>query len=211
MSGTLLNPGPYTATSTQYDQGSEQHHAAASSRIRIWVAGPVAAACLAGSMTFGAVAAPAEATTPLEGRTYTPQVRYGRSSQAQVDAAAHLAAEKPASARTTTAASVSHLHDHSGLTWDQLGKLFGVSRRAVHMWASGKRMNARNTELLAELLRLINSAPGETAEERRAWLFAPRADGVTPIERFLDEHRRPGQPLSGSGYTPAGLLGMTDE
>jgi len=40
MSGTLLNPGPYTATSTQYDQGSEQHHAAASSRIRIWVAGP---------------------------------------------------------------------------------------------------------------------------------------------------------------------------
>jgi DNA-binding transcriptional regulator YiaG len=164
-------------------------------------------------MTFGAVAAPAEATTPLDRRTYTPQVGTGHNSQGEAVPTPPATTDQSSSARTTTttAASVSHLHDHSGLTWDQLGKLFGVSRRAVHMWASGKRMNARNTELLTELLRLINSAPGSTAEERRAWLFAPRADGVTPIERFLDEHRRPGQPLSGSGYTPAGLLGITDE
>lgn len=209
MTGILLNPGPYTATSTQYNQAAEPRAADLPSRVRIWVAGPVAAACLAGSMTFGAAAAPAAATTPLERHTYTPQVGHG--APAGGESAPTLTREKPASARTTTAASVSHLHDHSGLTWDQLGKLFGVSRRAVHMWASGKRMNARNTELLGELLRLVNSAPGVTAEERRAWLFAPRADGVTPIERFLYEHRRPGQPLSGSGYTPAGLLGIADE
>lgn len=171
MTETLLNPGPYIATSTQYSRAPEPRPVAPSSRIRIWVAGPVAAACLAGSMTFGAAAAPAEATTPLDGRTYTPQVRHGRGSQAQAAPAPTPVPEKPASARTTTATSVSHLHDHSGLTWDQLGKLFGVSRRAVHMWASGKRMNARNTELLGELLRLVNSAPGVTVEERRAWLL----------------------------------------
>lgn len=210
MTGTVLSPGLYTATSTPHARASSSR-AANSSRTRIWMTGHVAAACLAGSMTFGAVAAPVDATTPLEGHTYTPEVRQDRQAEAEAVADTAATTDLPTPTRTTTAASVSNLHDQSGLTWDQLGKLFGVSRRAVHLWASGKRMNARNTELLGELLRLITMAPGDTAEERRAWLFAPAPDGVTPIERFLNEHRRTGTPLSGSGYTPAGLLGITDE
>ena len=41
----------------------------------------------------------------------------------------------------------------SGLTWDQLARYFGVSRRSVHLWAAGGRMSAANEELLAHLKR----------------------------------------------------------
>lgn len=43
----------------------------------------------------------------------------------------------------------------SGLTWDQLAEVFGVSRRAVHGWAAGARMNARHAETLAWLEQLL--------------------------------------------------------
>jgi len=110
-----------------------------------------------------------------------------------------------------TADVLSGLHERSGLTWDQIGRLLGVGRRAVHMWAAGKRMNAYNSELLADLARLVDSAAGGTPDERRAWLFTATADGTTPVERFLSQHRRSGQPLQGSGYTPAQLLGINTE
>ena len=37
-----------------------------------------------------------------------------------------------------TRKAVSELRRISGLTWEQLAWLFGVSRRSVHFWASGK-------------------------------------------------------------------------
>src|SRR5262245_36297225 len=37
----------------------------------------------------------------------------------------------------TQRSAVRSLHDSSGLTWEQLARLFGVSRRAVHNWANG--------------------------------------------------------------------------
>ena len=45
---------------------------------------------------------------------------------------------------------ITWVKEHSGLTWDQLGKVFGVSRRAVHMWANGGRLNESNARRLRE-------------------------------------------------------------
>lgn len=59
------------------------------------------------------------------------------------------------------------LHSRSGLTWTQLGSLFGVSRRAVHHWANGGRMNAANAELLAELSTRV-AAISEVEPDDRA-------------------------------------------
>src|SRR5262249_52956062 len=71
------------------------------------------------------------------------------------------------------------LHKASGLTWDQLGKLFGVSRRAVHHWANGSRMTPRNAHLLGELTRLVESLSGPGPEERRAQLLTPQDNGYS--------------------------------
>jgi hypothetical protein len=43
----------------------------------------------------------------------------------------------------------------TGLTWDQLAKLFRVSRRSVFLWASGKAMSAENEEFMARLLAFV--------------------------------------------------------
>ena len=42
----------------------------------------------------------------------------------------------------TTAEAILEFRLRSGLTWDQIGELFGVSRRSVHNWANGKAASA---------------------------------------------------------------------
>lgn len=170
-------------------------------RVRCWVAGAALAATMAGTLTLGATQ-PAFAV-PLEWGTVGPQVREVHPP----------APDRPrpevASPRISTAEAVARLRADTGLTWDQLGRLFGVSRRAVHLWASGKQMNARNIELLSAVEKLVAQAPGGSPQERRAWLFSAGRDGMTPLEQFMTAHRRTHQnAASGTGYTPAGLLGM---
>lgn len=208
MTPTVLTPlSLRSATSTRDPVEPQALHRRGQPRIRVWMAGQIASACLARSTTPGADTTPTDAIVPLSSLTSTPQAAEDFTASAAACPDAPPTTPSPAS----TAELVTHLHDQFGLTWDQLGKLFGVSRRAVHMWAAGKRMNAHNTELLGALLQLVHAAPGASADERRAWLFAPAPDGMPPVERFLDEHRRPGSPISGSGYTPAGLLGIADD
>lgn len=78
------------------------------------------------------------------------------------------------------------LHETSGLTWEQLGRVFGVSRRAVHLWATGARMNAANVEALFGLVDLVRAASGSTSDERRAWLLRPGSDGRSALDRVRD-------------------------
>lgn len=62
--------------------------------------------------------------------------------------------------------------ENSGLTWDQLGKVFGVSRRAVHLWANGGRMNEANAEILRRFAAAVDAHQGGTPEQTRAALLA---------------------------------------
>ena len=92
------------------------------------------------------------------------------------------------------ATRVRQLKDESGLTWDQVSRLFGVSRRSVHLWASGARMNARHDELLSYLEQVIDTFGSADPDRNRATLMNPSAGGgrslfqqlvmrANPIER----------------------------
>lgn len=100
--------------------------------------------------------------------------------------------------------SVLLLHEMSGLTWDQLAKLFGVSRRAVHLWASGGRMNSAHVDRLNEVLSVIRSIQGDTVEQRREFLLAPRADGRSLYEGLLASRRR-GEAINAPAFRPEQL------
>ncbi|WUH97781.1 hypothetical protein OHR68_30330 [Spirillospora sp. NBC_00431] len=108
-------------------------------------------------------------------------------------------------ARIDLSAAVTGLHDESGLTWNQLSKLFGVSRRALHHWAAGGRMNAAHAERLAALVTAVRQVGGETPGERRARLLAPQENGrsMYDIMRSLVER---GVPVGGTPYQPEALL-----
>ncbi|GAA1512023.1 hypothetical protein GCM10009690_13790 [Brevibacterium permense] len=60
----------------------------------------------------------------------------------------------------TTADLVKQIKSRGSYTWDQVAKLFGVSRRTVHLWASGGRISAANEEALGRVMKQI-----ETIEE----------------------------------------------
>ena len=83
--------------------------------------------------------------------------------------------------------SVIRLRDLSGLTWDQLAKLFGVSRRAMHLWASGGRMNSYHAELLSGILARISMIPADTPAQRREMILVPGVDGRTIYEALVAE------------------------
>lgn len=84
-----------------------------------------------------------------------------------------------------TSLAVRDLHEMSGLTWEQIARLFGVSRRAVHAWANGSRMSASNLETLEELRTLVETVPASNVEERRTLLLLGRGDAPSPLYAFL--------------------------
>jgi hypothetical protein len=71
----------------------------------------------------------------------------------------------------SNATLLERVHELSGLTWEQIARMFNVSRRSVHMWLSGCRMSAANREALVALDLTVRSLPGRTAEDRRRQLL----------------------------------------
>jgi hypothetical protein len=103
--------------------------------------------------------------------------------------------------------TVRALHQLSGLTWDQLGKLFGVSRRAVHHWAAGGRMTARNAELLSELTRIVQQLEAADPASRRAILLTPGDDGYSMFDRIRSHQATSREDVSAPPFAPDELLG----
>lgn len=68
------------------------------------------------------------------------------------------------------------LYEESGLTWDQLARILGVSRRSVHAWANGQRVSGRNLERLSHVSSTIRAIEADSAVARRHALFSPRSN-----------------------------------
>lgn len=101
-------------------------------------------------------------------------------------------------AEETTDQAISEIRLISGLTWEQLSELFGVSRRSVHFWASGKPLNAANEARLMQTLDVIREADRGDAQSTRAALFYTR-DGVTPFDLLADGQFRAARARLGKG------------
>ena len=106
-----------------------------------------------------------------------------------------LTLEAPAASQ---AAGISEVRRRSGLTWEQIARLFGVARRSVHFWISGKSMNASNEERLNRLLIAIRYIDRGEGASTRAALMSAQSDGAVPFElltegRFEEVMQRLGQ------------------
>ena len=109
---------------------------------------------------------------------------------------------------STSVEMVQVLRKESGLTWDQLARLFGVSRRAVHLWASGGRMNAANQELLTTLLIAVRALAGSSPDERRAELLAPQPDGRSKFDELRSRHASGNADINRAAVSPEQALGV---
>lgn len=80
--------------------------------------------------------------------------------------------------------AINELRKTSGLTWEQVAKLFNVSRRSIHFWASGQPLSSNNEEKLNRLLGVIRYIDRGSASLNRKLLLSPNSDGELPLDQL---------------------------
>jgi len=82
----------------------------------------------------------------------------------------------------TIAEAVLEIRRRSGLTWEELGDLFEVSRRSVHHWANGKTVSAQHELTIRRVLATMHHLDQGNAADTRALLLTIDAEGVSAID-----------------------------
>lgn len=72
----------------------------------------------------------------------------------------------------STAEAIMEIRWRSGLTWQELGDLFDVSRRSVHHWANGKPVSAGHDRTIRRMLAAIRHLDRGSQRDTRALLLA---------------------------------------
>jgi DNA-binding XRE family transcriptional regulator len=111
-------------------------------------------------------------------------------------------------AATSDAENTRWLRENSGLTWDQLGKLFGVSRRTVHLWANGARMNTRNAEALAQAVGMVKGIAAQTPDARRTAILANTNGKASLFEALAVSTRNGHEPINAPAFRAADSLDL---
>jgi transcriptional regulator with XRE-family HTH domain len=81
------------------------------------------------------------------------------------------------------------LRERSGLTWQEIADALAVSRRAVHLWATGGRVSAPHARRIEDLARLVRKYDVGWPEQTCAGLRAPGPDGRSALSRFAEKSR----------------------
>jgi transcriptional regulator with XRE-family HTH domain len=90
----------------------------------------------------------------------------------------------------------------TGLTWEQLAGLFKVTRRSLHLWASGEPLSRVNEERLYRLLGTIRYIDRCSASINRSILLSPGSDGKFPLDLLRESRYEEVQKLLGPGDAP---------
>lgn len=108
--------------------------------------------------------------------------------------------------------AISELRRISGLTWEQLGQLLGVTRRSVHFWASGRPLNASNEKRLMQVLDIVRVADRGSARSTRAAMM-DAGQGTTVFDMLAAQRFDDARLILGQGrarFAPA-LAGLSEE
>jgi DNA-binding transcriptional regulator YiaG len=132
------------------------------------------------------------------------------ASRETIDRNLVAASEMTTSGLTLTATSspeatqkaLSELRRLSGLTWDQLAKLFNVSRRSLHFWASGQPLSRFNEEHLNRLLGTIRYIDRGSANLNRSLLLKPDSDGNPLFDLLVAGKYEEFKRIAGSNSAP---------
>ena len=101
----------------------------------------------------------------------------------------------------STQSAVNRVRRLSGLTWDQVGELFGVSRRSVHFWASGRPLSSENEKKLFQILDVLERKM--TEGHGRATLLA-KVEGTSAFDLLCEGKLEEAASLLESKPVPTG-------
>jgi len=94
--------------------------------------------------------------------------------------------------------ALSEVRRISGLTWEELGKLFHVSRRSVHFWASGQPMKSMNEKFLLKVLDFFRKVDRGSARSNRIAIFQS-IRGLVPFDLISEKNFSEAEELLGRG------------
>lgn len=89
----------------------------------------------------------------------------------------------------STGEAVLEIRRRSGLTWEELGHLFGVSRRSAHHWASGKPVTPEHERMIRRMLASIRRLDQGNQAATRARLLAVDENLGASVLELLKEGR----------------------
>ncbi|RUT03419.1 hypothetical protein DSM106972_050580 [Dulcicalothrix desertica PCC 7102] len=101
-----------------------------------------------------------------------------------------------------TRKALNELRRLSGLTWEQLAKLFNVSRRSLHFWASGQPLSHFNEENLNRLLGTIQYIDRGSASLNRSLLLKPDNNGKPLFDLLMLGKYEEVKQILGRGNAP---------
>jgi transcriptional regulator with XRE-family HTH domain len=99
--------------------------------------------------------------------------------------------------------AVNDLRKSSGLTWEQLARLFDVSRRSVHFWASGQPLASAHEEKLNRILDVVRYISLGNASLNRSLLMGLGNDGKSYLELLAAGEYETVKRLLGAGNARA--------
>lgn len=88
--------------------------------------------------------------------------------------------------RRRTAEALVEIRRIGGFTWEQLARLFSVTRRSLHFWASGQAMASDKEERLHRLASFMRQADRGSPEATRDALLSVASDGRIPFELLAE-------------------------
>lgn len=129
--------------------------------------------------------------------------------------------------RSSTSRSIMAIRRISNLTWDEVAKLFRVSRRTVHLWANGRHPSSDQERKIGRILGVLSSYQGLSPSSLREQLMASAKPGVLffdllcnnefdtfrslfPVVGGMTARTLPSQPIEARNYFPPSPVSMLD-
>lgn len=135
--------------------------------------------------------------------TNTEQISTWKWSIAWGQTTSGIALSSQATVSTeATRTALNELRKLSGLTWEQLARLFNVSRRSLHFWASGQPLSSFNEENLNRMLGTIRYINRGSASVNRSLLLSPNGNGRILLDLLVAGQHEEVKRLLGPGNTP---------
>lgn len=74
----------------------------------------------------------------------------------------------------------------TGLTWQQLSRVFKVNQRSLYLWMEGGTLDSLHQERVYRVLTLIRKLPYSKPFQNRTFLLSPQPDGITFLNLLIE-------------------------